>query len=176
MQVFLDLNATDLRVTPSHEGRGVGIRCVTTASPLPLWERASCRDLARAKACASRMAGRVRGETYPRVPRLKYTSPTSSVEGGAIMRRRASGTGCGVPAGPVTQTGARGGVGLPPGPLRGPARSWLTTVGSIPNAGDRRSTAFSRGEAEPQRDKGSRRDTYGESGAGAWITLQISMR
>ena len=25
----------------------------------------------------------------------------------------------------------RGGVGLPPGPLRGPARSWLTTLGSI---------------------------------------------
>jgi hypothetical protein len=72
------------------------------------------------------------------------------------------------PCGLLTHSGARGGVGLPPGPLRGPARSWLTTVGSIPNAGDRGlSTALGRGEIEPQRDKGSRRDIYGESGAGA---------
>ena len=86
---------------------------------------------------------------------------------GAIMRRREAGWGA-VSLRAGSQAGARGGVGLPPGPLRGPARSWLTTVGSIPNAGDRGlSTALGRGEIEPKRDKGSRRDIYGESGAGA---------
>src|SRR6476620_7556913 len=41
--------------------RGKGRRVIK--SPRPLWERAFGRDLARAKLCASRMAGRVRGET-----------------------------------------------------------------------------------------------------------------
>jgi hypothetical protein len=66
----------------------------------------------------------------------------------------------------LRKSSTRGGAGLPPGPLRGPARSWLTTVGSVPNAGDRLSCLWMR-RAEPQQDKGSRRDTYGESGAGA---------
>jgi hypothetical protein len=37
----------------------------------------------------------------------------------------------------LRKSSARGGAGLPPGPLRGPARSWLTTVRPIPNDGDR---------------------------------------
>jgi hypothetical protein len=72
---------------------------------------------------------------------------------GAIMRRREAGRDA-VSLRAGSQSGARGGVGLPPGPLRGPARSWLTTVRSIPNAGDRLlSTAFNRGETEPKRDE-----------------------
>jgi hypothetical protein len=42
-----------------------------------------------------------------------------------------------VPAGRSRKIDARAASGLRPGPLRGPARSWLTTVRSIPNAGDR---------------------------------------
>ena len=40
----------------------------------------------------------------------------------------------------------RGGVGLPPGPLRGPARSWLTTARPIPNASQPASRRRHRGE------------------------------
>ncbi len=43
-------------------------------SPLPLWERAFRRDLARTS-CASRMAGRVRGDAFPtRLRRLPLTA------------------------------------------------------------------------------------------------------
>ena len=73
---------------------------------------------------------------YPRMANLAYTDVTSSSEG-RIMRRREVRTRCGVPAGWLTQASSRGGVGLPPGPLRDPARSWLTTLGSTPNADDR---------------------------------------
>jgi len=92
------------------------------------------------------------------------------------MRRREAGWGA-VSLRAGSQVGTRGGVGLPPGPLRGPARSWLTTVGSIPNAGDRLlSTAHGAEMRSPNGTKGSRRDTYGESGAGPVKSPQISMR
>ena len=64
----------------------------------------------------------------------------------------------------------RGGVGLPPGPLRGPARSWLTTLGSTSNADDRLSwSALCAETRNPYGTIGSRRDTSGESGAGVGI-------
>ena len=49
------------------------------------------------------------------------------------MRRREAGRGA-VPAGRFRKIGTRAAPELRPGPLRGPARSWLTTVGSISNA------------------------------------------
>ncbi len=79
---------------------------------------------------------------------------------GALARRANSGT----------RRGARGARSLDespgrrrtlrPGPLRGPARSWLTTVRSIPNA-IRPSLANERG-AE-QKEETGQRDTHGES-------------
>src|SRR3954471_18183439 len=63
------------------------------------------------------------------------------------MRRREAGRGA-APAGLARQPGTRAVPGLPPEPLWAPARSWLTTRGSIPNA--------------PPRET---RDTSGESGA-----------
>jgi hypothetical protein len=58
------------------------------------------------------------------------------------------------PCGLRSQRSARGGAGLPPGPLRGPARSWLTTVGSISNADDRLSwTAQCAEKRNPNRTK-----------------------
>src|SRR5207344_1615576 len=57
------------------------------ASPLPLWERAFCRDLARAKPCASRTAERVRGEGEQRPPHpaRPSTRATLSREGRGEM-------------------------------------------------------------------------------------------
>ena len=52
------------------------------------------------------------------------------------MRRREAGRGA-APAGRFA-IGTRAAPGLRPCPLRGPARSWLTTVRSIPNAGPQR--------------------------------------
>ena len=43
------------------------------------------------------------------------------------MRRREAGRGA-APAGRFGKAGTRAASGLRPGPLRGPARSWLTTV------------------------------------------------
>src|SRR4051812_22168031 len=63
------------------------------------------------------------------------------------MRRREAGRGA-APAGLARQPDTRAVPGLPPGPLWAPARSWLTTRGSIPNA--------------PPREA---RGTSGESGA-----------
>ena len=81
---------------------------------------------------------------------------------GVFMRRHDCGTGRGVPAGRFAP-GARGGVGLPSGSLRSPARSWLTTVRSIPNA----TRHLSRGRGAKQDKRRGSRDTHGESGAGA---------
>ena len=78
---------------------------------------------------------------------LGKAKPLDGVSAKATHRDRDQSTisalpsGCGVPAGRSRKTCTRGGVGLPPGSLRSPARSWLTTLGSIPNAGDH----FSRG-------------------------------
>jgi len=52
---------------------------------------------------------------------------------GAFMRRREAGRGA-VPAGLGRNRVTRAASGLRPCPLRGPARSWLTTVRSTPNA------------------------------------------
>jgi hypothetical protein len=72
------------------------------------------------------------------------------------------------PCGLRRNEASRGDVGLPPGPLRGPARSWLTTVRPMPNAGDRLSwSALCAEMRNPNGKKGSRRGTCGESGAGA---------
>ena len=46
-------------------GEGLEFAAWPRLLPLPSWERAFRRDLARAKLCASRMAGRVRGEKIP---------------------------------------------------------------------------------------------------------------
>jgi hypothetical protein len=43
--------------------------------PLPLWERASCRELARGQLCASRLAGRVRGDSFFRRRFAAHPSP-----------------------------------------------------------------------------------------------------
>jgi len=62
----------------------------------------------------------------------------------------------------------RAAPGLRPCPLRGPARSWLTTLGSTPNADDRLSWSAQCAETRnPNGTIGSRRDIWGESGAGA---------
>jgi hypothetical protein len=53
--------AAKRRATLSHEGRGVGIRCTVTAPSPLVGEGFPPRSCARS--CASRMAGRVRGET-----------------------------------------------------------------------------------------------------------------
>jgi hypothetical protein len=56
-----------------------------------------------------------------------------------------------------SQPSTRAAPGLRPGPLRGPARSWLTTVRLTPNADDRLSRcAWAQDGEEPKRDKGSR--------------------
>ena len=69
----------------------------------------------------------------PRAPKRGYTQPTSSSKG-RIMRRREAGRGAVSPRVRFRRPNTRGGAGLPPGPLRGPARSWLTTRRPIPNA------------------------------------------
>ena len=66
------------------------------------------------------------------------------------MRRREAGWGA-VSGGQVTQDLHSGRRRAPPGPLRDPARSWLTTLGSIQNAGDH----FSRGAFQAQEWRGA---------------------
>jgi hypothetical protein len=94
---------------------------------------------------------RNRGElspNNPRVPNLAYPVLTSSSEG-RFSRRREAGRGAVPLAGlAYSKSSTRGGAGLPPGPLRDPARSWLTTLGSVPIAGDRLSCLWMR-RAEP---------------------------
>jgi len=69
---------------------------------------------------------------------------------GAIARRCTAGRGA-APRGPGSQPGTRAAAGLPPGSLRSPARSWLTTLGPKPNAGDH----FSRGAFQAQEWRGA---------------------
>ena len=97
---------------------------------------------------------------------------------GAVARRCDWRDGVRCPCGLLTHSGARGGVGLPPGPLRGPARSWLTTVGSMPNAFDRLSRCARRrnGEEAGNGNRIAGGIPIGESGAGHRITPQKSMR
>jgi hypothetical protein len=54
--------AAKAAIHPLHRGERGGIRCAATASPLPLWERVSAAILRERSSCASRMAGRVRGD------------------------------------------------------------------------------------------------------------------
>ena len=63
-------------------------------------------------------------------PRAAFTLAPPRPPRGAFMRRRESGTGRGA-RGPVCKAGTRAAPGLPPGSIRSPARSWLTTVWPI---------------------------------------------
>ena len=91
--------------------------------PLPRCHRASSADRIRSVLI------------YPRCPNPHYPTSTSSTEG-RIMRRREAGRGV-APAGLLSHSNSRAMSGLRPGPLRGPARSWLTTARFKPNACDR---------------------------------------
>jgi len=102
--------------------------------------------------------------TIPAVQTSRTLHPPRPSEG-AFREASWGGTWCGAPAGLVRKRVARGGVGLPPGSLRSPARSWLTTVRSISNA----ARPSLRSSARP-------RDTYGESGAGAGRSRKCSCR
>ena len=72
-------------------------------------------------------------ELIPACETLITMHLTSSSEG-RFSRRREAGRGAVSPRVGLRRPDTRGGAGLPPGPLRGPARSWLTTLRPTPNA------------------------------------------
>jgi hypothetical protein len=87
---------------------------------------------------------------YPRIFSRSYPALTSSTEG-RIMRRREAGWGAAPRGSGLARPDTRAAAGLPPGSLRSPARSWLTTLGPKPNACDH----FSRGAFQAQEWRGA---------------------
>src|SRR5680860_1332415 len=83
---------------------------------------------------------------------------TSSSEG-RFSRRREAGRGAVSPRVGLRRPDTRGGAGLPPGPLRGPARSWLTTLRPTPNASGSVDMVRAGKRGKERRKRGRRTDS-----------------